>query len=301
MSDEGLQRTGSLLQTVFPHATVGNPEYLRWLYVESPFGNVIETNIDDDEGRAAHYALIPLGLRVNGEPRHGALSLNTAVHERARGGGAFTRLAAETIEKASNRGITTVIGVANANSTPGFLRRLEFELVLPLPATVLVPLPVARRLQWQSNAASEVPAAELGADQRLFTAPERGLAVDWTPEALAWRLRRPGARYAVHRREGAVAVSAADHSHGVPVAVILKVFAADALSNGAWRGLVYAAARWHKAPAALHVGVSDRISPRGVPLPKRFRSSPLNLIRRDLGPDPSGPVTRLEFLDFDAY
>ena len=39
----------------------------------------------------------------------------------------------EAIEEARQQGVQTVVGVANANSTPGFLRRLSFELVGPLP------------------------------------------------------------------------------------------------------------------------------------------------------------------------
>ena len=38
-------------------------------------------------------------------------------------------------------GVETVVGVANANSTPGFVKRLGFELLAPLPASVMVPTP----------------------------------------------------------------------------------------------------------------------------------------------------------------
>ena len=76
---------------------------------------------------------MPIELADGDQPFTGALSLNTAVHERARGGGVFTRLAEETYDKARVRGIRVVVGVANANSTPGFVKRLGFTSIGPLP------------------------------------------------------------------------------------------------------------------------------------------------------------------------
>ena len=141
-----IDATASLLERVFPDAPrISGRRYLHWLYEASPFGPVIQANLDDPGGRAGHYALVPVALTDGGAPFEGALSLNTAVAERARGGGVFVKLATEAIDEAERRGVRLVIGVANANSTPGFVRRLSFELAGPLPATVLVPIPGARQ------------------------------------------------------------------------------------------------------------------------------------------------------------
>lgn len=299
-----LDATAGLLARVFPHAPqLARLEYLRWLYVDSPFGVVVETNLDDEQGRAGHYALVPIALVDNGAPTTGALSLNTAVDARARGGGAFVRLATETIAQAKAAGIKTVVGVANANSTPGFLRRLSFELATPLPATVLVPAPGRRRgvrSGWAADSGfAESAMADLGT---LLQPPARGLARAWTADQLRWRLAAPGARYALHRVDEALAISTVDARRGVPVAVLLKIFAAAPLDGPARRALVRAVCRFHRAPLALHVGLNEQVAFRGIPLPERLRDSPLNLIYRRLDDAPArASFARFELLDFDAY
>jgi hypothetical protein len=296
--------TAALLGEVFPGKRPARTDYLQWLYHDSPFGEVVETNLDDERGRIGHYAVVPIALVADDVPELGALSLNTAVHERARGGGTFVRLASETFSKARERGITAVVGVANANSTPGFVRRLEFELIGPLPVNVLVPVPGSARgfqSRWATQAAlsSEAIATELGP---LLAAPARGRARAWTIETLRWRLAQPGARYALHRSDELLAVSCLDRRHGVRVAILLKVFAASPVPAPARRALVRAACRFHRAPLALHVGLNDLVDFRGIPLPERLRDSPLNLIYRSLGDEPRrGSIVRFEFLDFDAY
>lgn len=297
--------TAALMRRAFPEATrISAPEYLRWLYEDSPFGSVIEANLDDEQGRAGHYAVVPIDLVSDGVECRGALSLNTAVDERARGGGVFVRLATEAIEEAERQGVAMIVGVANANSTPGFLRRLSFELVAPLPATVLLPAPGRRhrvRSAWASDEAFATGgvAVEL---EPLLAAPRAGLARAWTPATLRWRLAAPGSRYALHRSEQALAISTADRGKGVPVAMLLKVFASRPLAAAERAALVRAACRFHRAPLALHVGFNEIAGFRGPALPERLRSSPLNLIVRRLrGAPPPTDIARFEFLDFDAY
>jgi hypothetical protein len=300
-----IDATATLLRRVFPDATrISRPEYLRWLYEDSPFGAAIEANLDDAEGRAGHYALVPLTLTSDGAPSAGALSLNTAVDERARGGGVFVRLATEAIEAAQRQGAQMVVGVANANSTPGFLRRLSFELVSPLPATVLLPLPGRSqpvRSAWAGEAAFATGGVAADGLESLLAAPARGLARAWTPETLRWRLAAPGSRYALHRSAHTLAVSTVDRSNRVPVAVLLKVFASAPPSAAERHAIVRAACRVHRAPLAVHVGLNEMVAFKGLPLPERLRSSPLNLIVRYLDDAPKNTVSRFEFLDFDAY
>jgi GNAT superfamily N-acetyltransferase len=297
-----IDATAALLRHVFPGAPrIAHADYLRWLYQSSPMGPVVEANLDDEHGRAGHYALMPLDLTSDGAPLAGALSLNTAVHERARGGGVFVQLAAAALDTAQQRGVSAVIGVANANSTPGFLRRLEFELVAPLPATMLLPLPGSRR-GVRSAWADDAPDLTEGAEPLVERTSAQGIATAWTTARLRWRLGSPGSRYALHRSEQALAVTTADQRHGVPVAILLAVFTMSRLSAAMTRALVRAACRFHRAPLALHVGLNDQVDFHGVPLPKRLRESPLNLIYRDLsGAARPGPVVRFELLDFDAY
>jgi hypothetical protein len=297
-------KTAELLAQVFPKSDISQPEYLVWLYQESPFGQVIEANLDDEQGRAGHYALVPCLLTRDGFDRNGALSLNTAVHRRARGGGAFVGLAADAISEAERLGGEFVLGVANANSTPGFVRRLGFDLLTSLPARIMLATPGAReglRSAW-ADADVFAPGALADAIEPLLRPPSVGEARRWTPETLAWRLGRPGAHYALHRGEDLLAVTAEDRRHGIRVAVLLKVFACAPLAARRRRALVRAICRFHRTPLALHVGLNDLIDFRGLTLPKRLRESPLNLIYRSLD-DPKRPVSIVdfEFLDFDAY
>jgi GNAT superfamily N-acetyltransferase len=300
-----IDATATLLERTFPDTPrISQPQYLRWLYEESPFGAVIEANLDDEQGRAGHYALVPVALSSDGSEVPGALSLNTAVDERARGGGVFVRLASDAIELAEQRGVRMVVGVANANSTPGFVRRLSFELLGPLPATVLLPAPGRPhrvRSAW-TDAAAFAPGGIAADLDRLLAPPPNGLARSWTAEALRWRLAAPGSHYALHRSEHALMVSTADRSKPVPVAMLLKVFATEPLDATERAALVRAACRVQRAPLAVHVGVNEMVGFRGLPLPGRLRSSPLNLIVRRLeGAPPQSQIARFEFLDFDAY
>jgi hypothetical protein len=295
--------TEALLSEVFPGSHIASAEYLHWLYEQSPFGPVIQSNLDDDRGRAGHYALVPITLTRDGEDYRGALSLNTAVHERARGGGVFVNLGAQTVDAAAAIGVQSVVGVANANSTPGFIKRLGFELLMPLPANVMLPLPGASAGIRSRTLRAGASDCGLGSDVTpLLAVPGRGEARRWTAETLAWRLRRPGASYAVHRGRNLLSVTCHDRRAGLRVAIILKVFAAAPLSSGEARALVRAACRHHRAPIALHVGINDLVDFRGIALPERLRESPLNLIYRSLlTPRREASFVRFEFLDFDAY
>lgn len=299
-----VEETAALLDRVFPDTRTSDVAYLRWLYEESPFGAVVEANHDDEAGRAGHYAIVPIALTVDGRLESGALSLNTAVHERARGKGLFVSLANRVLDQAREIGIEAVIGVANANSTPGFERRLGFEVVAPLPATVMAPTPGRARpveSAW-SGPGAFAPGGIATQIGPLLRPPTTGIARAWTEETLRWRLASPGSRYALHRLDGALAISQVDARGGIPVAVVLKVFAGTPLDESARRAIVRAACRFHRAPLALHVGITDMVAFRGLPLPRRLRPSPLNLVYRRLdGGRRTAPIMRLELLDFDAY
>ncbi len=296
---DALTATAKLLAEVFPSSRAGQVDYLRWLYNDCPFGVNIEANLDDRWGRVGHYTLIPMTLSSDGETRLGALSLNTAVHSRARGKGAFVDLATKALTLAAQKDIEIVLGVANANSTPGFVGRLGFELLGALPATVLLPLPGVTRTGFEGFwATSQAPPIQ----SDLLSAEHPGLARMWTPETLAWRLASPFARYAVHVGDDMVAVTTRDIRAGMAFAVILKLFVTKPVSPSSARALIRHICRWHRAPLALHIGINEYFRLTGIPLPARLRPSPLNLIHRNLRyADRTPSVSAFELLDFDAY
>ena len=164
-----------------------------------------------------------------------------------------------------------MVGVANANSTPGFTRTRGFQLVAPLDVLVGIGGLAASR------------------DDGV------GFALAWTEPALRWRLRRPQARYFATADEPAT-VYARAHRLGIL-----------AYMTQAPRSLVADLPRPRRTqPFRMWIGIDPRLQRRGVlaPLPDRLKPSPLNLIFRDLTAGQrrlSRDTARFTLLDFDAY
>ena len=118
-----------------------NVPALAWRYRDNPAGQVVGADAWDGERLAAHYVACPLEARIDGRVVRGLVSLNTATHPDYQGRGLFTKLAEAAYALGAAAGYSFVIGVANANSTPGFLRRLAFQDVGRLHAGVLARLP----------------------------------------------------------------------------------------------------------------------------------------------------------------
>src|SRR3954466_9062440 len=118
-----------------------NEAALAWRYRDNPAGQVIGADAWDGERLAAHYVACPLEARIDGQVVKGLVSLNTATHPDYQGRGLFTKLAEAAYALGAEAGYRFVIGVATANSTPGFLRRLAFRDVGRLQAGVLARLP----------------------------------------------------------------------------------------------------------------------------------------------------------------
>ena len=260
-----------LLTSVFGVAPKFEARSLEWLYRDNPQGQVVGFDAWSGDTLAAHYVTIPTTAEVEGQVRRGLLSLNTATHPDFQGRKLFTTLADRTYARAAGEGFSFVVGVANANSTPGFTRKLGFDLVEPLWAGVVLS-----------------PPRRLGQAESVYR-------TEWSPEALAWRLANPVARYRKRGSGEVTAVTAPTHVRGLRCAAFLPHGgAAEALPS---------------APVPLPVlflGLEPRVriaSPNWIPLPEKARSSPLNLIYRSLdGSTPvlKGPVA-FNFLDFDPY
>lgn len=253
-----------------------SPSFLRWLYADNPDGEVIGFDAFDGDRLIAHYACIPAKVRVDGAPIKALLSLNTATHPDYQGKGLFIKLAELTYEAGAEFGFDCVYGIANANSTPGFVRKLRFQLVQPLDAMIGM-----GRLNIDFSKASREAQFE-----RI-----------WTPETLKWRCSNPinpiyGShltnRLCLEARASGRLVSAYTE---LPVTNILY-----ATGNEKTR-----------APLRLYLGLVPNAScafSTYVHIPQRLRPSPLNLIYRPLGPRGTtlekGHI-HFSFLDFDAY
>ncbi len=274
---ELLRHYQSIFAKCFPQATHLDAAYLDWLYVQNPAGPVIGLDAWDGDRLAAHYACIPAAAIIDGHACRVMLSLNTATDPDYQGKGLFTKLAEGTYAAGAEQGLAAVYGVANANSTPGFLRKLGFTLVGPLDAKLGV--------------GSLLPA---GASSALGEVQFRR---DWDATALQWRCANPQRRYRL-ARSGAGGMFAQAPT-GKP---LLSAFAE--LPNRV-EGIEYGSAG---VGMRLHLGMVPRSmgSLKGAwfELPARLRSSPLNLIFRALDGRtqvPSTDAVLFSVLDFDAF
>jgi GNAT superfamily N-acetyltransferase len=270
-----LAEYSALFSACFPNTDKYTLEYIAWLYVQNPDGNAFGFDAREDGVLAAHYVCIPAQARIDGQPVRVLLSLNTATHPRFQGKGLFTKLAAMTFEAAAAAGFEGVYGVANANSTPGFIRKLGFQLVRPLEAQVGI---------GRTGAVDD--RARPCAFERI-----------WTTPALEWRCANPPNPVAC-RRNGTVwqfqarAFGAWIHAYAE---LVLPADVAPAVGSA------------QLSPFRLYLGLlPDDVKRSGgyVSIPQRLRPSPLNLIYRSLatpGSQLDPAHINFSFLDFDAY
>lgn len=276
--EQDLAEYVELFRACFPGAgKLANRDYLRWLYADNPAGTVVGFNAREGGRLAAHYVCVPMQVALDGVRVRALLSLNTATHPDFQGRGLFTRLAELTYQAGAEAGARLVYGVANANSTPGFLRKLGFGLVASLQSRVGIgPL---GRFDW-----ARVTAARF--------------RLTWPREQLPWRLRNPANPVRATRlRDGSLGFAAASGRPWLHAWAQLPAAAADAVPE-AREGAPVGARVW----LGLMPAGSGRFGlyPH---LPQRLRPSPLNLIVRGL----DGPVALaggevfFDFLDFDAF
>ncbi|MBR3412739.1 MAG: GNAT family N-acetyltransferase [Bacteroidales bacterium] len=140
-------------------------EGFRHWYVENPYGNAISFNAFDGEKMVAHYVCIIKKMVIEGRVVDGILSMATVTHPDYRGRGLFKTLAKMTYDYAKNHGYEFVIGVANANSFPGFMKYFPFQFV--------------GRLEFK-----------VGYGRHIKAEQNKTFAGYWDEEALKWRCRK---------------------------------------------------------------------------------------------------------------
>lgn len=265
LSDTGIRTYTTLFQECFPESATYSEQYLRWQYTENPNGTAFGFDAWDGDKLAAHYAAIPQSYRYNGTTVPCVLSLNTATHPSYRNKGLFVKLARATYEAAARAGIFCVIGVANANSTPGFTKRLGFSLVSPLSARIGIQLGVV-----EGNAIFESI---------------------WDQRSIAWRMGSP--RNPVHQ-DGTRFWAKTDHAF--VVAITHREIEVSKRAPNRCPGKLQVFVGLIPAQAKFK-GISMEI-------PRVLRPSPLNFIYLPLQKNNSVPKReeiRFDFLDFDAF
>ena len=171
VDDASLQEILQLMRIAFEgHAEKFNLEYMRWQYAENPVGKIVGFNAYKGDVLAAHYVTMPIYMNINGQKTKGVLSLNTATHPEHQGKRLFTTLADRTYQYSTENGYKFVIGVANANSTHGFLKHLKFKLIGSLTFKV-------------------------GVGQNLYDKTDYTYTRYWDKETMDWRLKNPSMEY----------------------------------------------------------------------------------------------------------
>lgn len=272
-----LAEYAGLFRAVFPRSAQFSPAYLDWLYGQNPDGPALGFNAWLDRRLVAHYACVPSRIRVDGQSARAMLSLNTATHPEFQGKGLFTKLAQATYALALANGIQGVYGVANAQSTPGFVGKLGFQNVGPLHAGI----------GW----------GRLHLDWAALDRSTR-FRREWDPTSLLWRMRNPKNPVRAMASTDCTLFCAAGPVWGVHAYAELDVPV---------HGCSGLQPLWQRPGLQLFLGlvpVGARARRVEVPIPQRWRPSPLNLIYRSLA-DLPGSIDRdtvsFSFLDFDAY
>ncbi|SIS13288.1 Acetyltransferase (GNAT) domain-containing protein [Aquipseudomonas alcaligenes] len=273
-AEQQLLRYSELFSVCFPASPKFSLPALHWLYAQNPDGTVVGFDAFDGDLLVAHYVCIPAAVRLAGRTVRALLSLNTATRPSHQGRGLFSKLAEMTYQAAAEQGYECVYGVANANSTPGFVRKLGFQLVEPL--------------------AAKVGLGGLGGDLQGVDRQAQFQRV-WSPESLRWRCSNPASRVDGWALGGCHAFHARALSSLVPAYAELSA------------ELPMPTVSPPLTPLRLYIGLRPSGTCRFssyVDIPDRLRPSPLNLIFRPL----SVSDERLEagqihfsFLDFDAY
>ena len=171
VDDAALREILQLMQLAFVgHAEKFSMEYLKWQYADNPVGPIVGFNAYMGDVLAAHYVTMPIYMNIEGKKTLGVLSLNTATHPEHRGKRLFTILAERTYQYAAENGYKFVIGVANAQSTHGFLKHLKFKLIGPLTF-------------------------KIGAGTNIYPQKDYTFTRYWDKGIMEWRLKNPSMEY----------------------------------------------------------------------------------------------------------
>jgi hypothetical protein len=275
-----MEKYVQLFSQCFPSSSKFNISYLDWLYCRNPNGLAIGFDAWDGDKLAAHYVLIPIDANIAGLKKKVLLSLNTATHPNFQGRGLFVNLAERTYAAASGMGFGAVYGIANSNSTPGFIRKLGFQFLGSLDAKV------------------GFGSLKIDFDRVV---KESQFRTCWTKDSIEWRCLNPNNLVKITTKDNCLKAYAPAMGRG------LLAYAEIVVSKEESTKFFLEKSVPISTPLRLYLG----LSPDGtiktktyVNIPLRFRPSPLNFIYRSL----SECMHKLEpgqisttFIDFDAY
>jgi len=263
--DKSLEQIAELLQITFPKSKKFNFEFIDWQYSKNPSGQIFGYNAYFGDQLAAHYALMPIKARVFGKEKLGLLSLNTATHPNHRGKRLFPNLAAKSYDDAKQNGFGFIIGVANAQSTSGFIKKLHFQFLGQLNAKI-----------------------GFGDVYKHEKSGNLDFQFIWNDKTLRWRINNPSINYKLLKNKTIVA----------PTGIMgINAILYNSNSNLELNS--------KSSLLNLWIGKNDNIlwnKSLYVEIPQKLRPSPLNLIFKNLeGDELNFNKIKFDAIDFDAY
>ncbi len=277
ISKEGLKKTASFLGVVFSKPSLFVADLLHWQYVLNPSGKAIGFNAFTQNGEiAAHYAVQPFTILLNGKEIKAALSLNTATGPRHQGKKLFTTLAELTYKKAAENGVELIVGVANSKSIHALEKKLGFINYGPLSVGVGLNKPL-----------------------KILLDSKIAFQVKRTNRELDWRLSHPLKKYSVFQKDGALEVLSASEYWNIQIqmSVLNNVFLSD----------LSAEFKQNRSLFKVWMGLTPSFTkhPKGfLDVPIKFRPSPLYLSMKKLSGAVELPIRDeilFQAMDFDAY
>jgi hypothetical protein len=148
----------------------------EWAYLKNPTGTPIIVVALVNGNVIGHYAMIPIPFIQDNLQHLGYLSMTTMVHPDYRKYGLFQELASIAYSHALPK--TFVYGFPNSNSTPGFKKRLEWEISEKFHIATIN----SKNLLNYLSSTPENSQGSLDISDRKF---------------IDWRLSKPGAKYYV--------------------------------------------------------------------------------------------------------
>ncbi len=274
--DKKLGMYATLMQQCFPGASIFNFNYLKWLYQSNPDGEVIGYDAFDGAQLVAHHAFIPSSVQLYGRSVKALLGVNVATHTAYQGKGLYAILGEMALQLGAERGFSCAYCVANANSTPGVVRKLNFHLVQPLDTKIGV--------------------GSLGIRTEDDTTQFKR---EWTQESINWRCANPHNPVFWKESSRHCRFYARSINQFISVYAELDREVRPSLSGKGISATL--------SPIRLFVGLVPAASSNlknYFSIPDRFKPSPLNFVFRSLKQESmklERGAVQFSFLDFDAY
>ncbi len=264
--DVSLQKVVDLQNIVYEGSHTFSVNGFRQWYVNNPIGKVISFNAFYGEELVAHYACIPYKMEIEGRVVIGLFDMATVTHPEHRGKGLFKMLATTTYEFAKAQGFEFVLGVANANSFPGYMKYFPFTFVGQLEV-------------------------KMGLGTKIECDGDKTYKVYWDKDSINWRLKCDTSNYSGKGRSLLGKYNSIVHTYMGTYSETLLA-SSDAKDK-----------HWGFRPK-LYVGMGARFDSLYLTVPKFIKRSPFNLIFMDLTGGKLPQITKdnvfFQLFDFDV-